>query len=315
MINIYTWLQRFTGISPDILKKFVASFLIISIFWIIKLLIVKLVYHYTTNNRYRYNWKKAVNYLTAFVGFIIIGGIWLEGLDSVATFFGLISAGLAIVLKDIIVNIAGWVFIVLKQPFVVGDRIQISNHSGDVIDIRIFQFTILEIGNWVDADQSTGRIIHIPNGEIFSKSLANYDKGFHYIWNEIPVLITFESDWKKARRILENIAQEKTEKLSDKAMQKIHQASQNFFIYYTKLDPRIYLSVRDYGVLLTLRYLCGARSRRDSEENIWETILTEFSKHQNIDFAYPTQRFYNNTMEGKHTLDQTNGPVVEKDVQ
>ena len=67
---------------------------------------------------------------------------------------------------------------------------------------RIFMFTLMEIGNWVDADQSTGRVIHIPNGKVFKEVLANYSKGFQYIWNEIPVLVTFESNWKKAKEIL-----------------------------------------------------------------------------------------------------------------
>ncbi len=81
-----------------------------------------------------------------------------------------------------------------------GDRIQVGNFAGDVIDLRIFQFTLMEIGNWVDADQSTGRVIHIPNGKVFTEMLANYSKGFHYIWNEIPFLVTFESNWKKQKK-------------------------------------------------------------------------------------------------------------------
>ena len=75
-----------------------------------------------------------------------------------------------------------------------------------LIDLRIFQFTLMEIGNWVDADQSTGRIVHVPNGSVFVTPLANYAKGFQYIWNEIPVLVTFESDWRRAKEILEGIA-------------------------------------------------------------------------------------------------------------
>ncbi|NIP82375.1 MAG: mechanosensitive ion channel, partial [Gemmatimonadetes bacterium] len=92
---------------------------------------------------------------------------------------------------------------------VVGDRIQIGAHAGDVIDQRIFQFIVLEIGNWVDADQSTGRIIHIPNGLVFREPLANYTRGMQYIWNEIRVLVTFESNWKRAKQILDEIVQER----------------------------------------------------------------------------------------------------------
>src|SRR6266446_8071652 len=74
-----------------------------------------------------------------------------------------------------------------RRPFDVGDRVEIAKHKGDVIDVHLFQFTLNEIGGWVDADQSTGRIVHIPNQQVFTEALANYDKGFKYVWNEVPV--------------------------------------------------------------------------------------------------------------------------------
>src|SRR5207247_865051 len=93
-------------------------------------------------------------------------------------------------------------FILWRRPFEVGDRVQIGPHAGDVIDLGLFQFTLNEIGAWVNADQSTGRIIHVPNGKVFTDPVANYNKGFRYIWNEVPVVVTFESDWRKAKQIL-----------------------------------------------------------------------------------------------------------------
>ena len=62
-----------------------------------------------------------------------------------------------------------------------GDRIQIGEHSGDVIDIAIFKFTLMEIGHWVETDQSTGRVLHVPNGQVFQATVANYSQGFKYI--------------------------------------------------------------------------------------------------------------------------------------
>jgi small-conductance mechanosensitive channel len=77
---------------------------------------------------------------------------------SVVTYLGLVSAALVIALQDPITNFVGWVFIISRRPFEIEDRIQIGEDAGDVIDIRFFQFSLNEIGNWVDADQSTGRI-------------------------------------------------------------------------------------------------------------------------------------------------------------
>ena len=148
-------------------------------------------------------------------------------------------------------NLVGWAFILWRRPFEVGDRIQIGDTAGDVIDLRIFQFTLLEIGNWVDADQSTGRVIHVNNGQVFTLSVANFSKGFEYIWNEVPVLVTFESNWEKAKGILGAIAAKHGEDLSTAAEEKLRQAARKFMIFYSKLTPTVYTSVRDCGVLLT----------------------------------------------------------------
>jgi small-conductance mechanosensitive channel len=197
------------------------------------------------------------------------------------------------------VNLAAWVFIIWRRPFEVGDRIAIGGDAGDVIDIRVFQFTLMEIGNWVAADQSTGRIIHVPNGKVFAESLANYSKGFQYIWNEVAVLVTFESNWRKAKEILRGIGAKNAEELSASAEDRVRRAARKFMIFYTKLTPTVYTAVRESGVLLTIRYLCEPRRRRDSEQAIWEDILAEFAKHDDIDFAYPTRRYYDNMLEGK----------------
>lgn len=190
-----------------------------------------------------------------------------------ATFLGLASAGLAIALRDPVINLAGWAFILWRRPFDVGDRIQIGEHAGDVIDVRIFQFTLMEIGNWVAADQSTGRIIHVPNGRIFSEVLANYSKGFQYIWNEIPVLVTFESDWEKAKALLQEIADRHAAHLSQSAEERVRRAASRFMIKYSQLTPTVYTQVEASGVLLTIRYLCEPRWRRSSAHAIWEDVL------------------------------------------
>ncbi len=160
-------------------------------------------------------------------------------------------------------------------------------------------FSLMEIGNWVDADQSTGRVIHLPNGKIFTDVMANYSQGFQHIWNEIPVLVTFESDWRKAKHLLDDIAQKHGASLTDSAARKLREAANKFMIFYTKLTPKVYTTVKDCGVMLTIRYLYEPRKRRGSEQEIWEDILDAFAAHDNIDFAYPTQRFYHNDTEGK----------------
>ena len=140
-----------------------------------------------------YRTRKLLSYTITLVGFVVLSSIWLEG-SGIATYIGFLTAGLAIALSDVLKNLAGWLYIVTRRPFRLGDRIEIAGHRGDVVDIRAFRFTLLEIENRVAAEQSTGRLLHVPNGLAFTETLANYTEGFRFVWHEVPVLITFESN-------------------------------------------------------------------------------------------------------------------------
>jgi len=286
--------------SGDISQtKIVATIIVVSVLWLFRSIVLHLVFRNVKHVRQRYSWRKASGYVLFFLIILIVGRIWFEGFQSLATFIGLVSAAMTIALKDLVVNIAGWVFLVIRRPFEVGDRVEIDGTIGDVIDIRIFQFTVMEVGNWVDAEQSTGRIIHVPNGKVFTSPQANYNKGFRYIWNEVPVLLTFESNWKKAKEILMDISKKYGEEVAKHAQDTLQEATRKYLISYSKLGPTVYTSVRESGVLLTIRHLCDPKNRRGVEHKIWEDVLDVFSKHADIDFAYPTQRFFNNSMESK----------------
>jgi small-conductance mechanosensitive channel len=285
-----TWLQQEAGLSPVWQDRLFATLLIVGGLWLAQRVVLALAYRRAHDPWVRYRWRKTISYLALLVGLVLIGRIWVERVGSMATFLGLFSAGLAIALKDIVANLAGWGFIVWSRPFDIGDRVQIGPHAGDVIDLHLFQFTINEIGNWVDADQSTGRIIHVPNGRVLSDPVANYDKGFRYIWSEIPVTVTFESNWKKAKEILEAIAVRHAEQLTEQIEKELLEASRRYLIAYTKLTPIVYVRVADHGIRLTVRYLIRSRFRRGSENAIWQDVLDAFDAVPDIEFAYPTTR-------------------------
>ena len=298
MIDSFDWFTRFFTYS-SIQVKFIASFIAILSFIILRKLFLKILFKNTSNALVRYRWQKISSYIINVLGLIIVGQIWFKGFESIATYLGLLSAGVAIALKDPLVNLTGWAFILSRAPFVVGDRIQIGAHSGDVIDINFFKFTLMEVGHWGEGEQASGRIIHIPNGKVFIDILANYSKGFKYIWNEVPVLLTFESDWKKAKKMLEKISKKHTANISKVAAKNYKEVSKLYMVYQPDFNPQIYTKVEDSGILLTIRYLCNPRKRRITSQFIWEDILNDFENEMNIDFAYPTTRFFDAKTESK----------------
>lgn len=296
------WLQARLNMSPELQMRLLGTVATVVGLWLVHRLSLGLVYRRVRDPWSRYRWRKSLTYVLFASGIVIVGRMWFVGFKELATFLGILAAGLAIALKEPLSNLAGWAFIIWRRPFEVGDRIQIGAHAGDVIDLGLFQFTLNEIGAWVSADQSSGRIIHIPNGKVFVDPVANYNKGFKYIWNEVPVLVTFESDWRKAKQILSKIAVKHAEHLTAQAEQDLLTASRQYLINYRKLTPIVYTKVVDSGVQLTIRYLIEPRKRRGTEHAIWEEILTEFAKCPDVDLAYHTVRGFQHTTEGKPTL-------------
>jgi small-conductance mechanosensitive channel len=297
MFELTDSLENTFGITPENQTKILYSILILVVLGVVRFAVLKIVWRFTEDPKSRYSWKRSVSFTVGTLTLVLIGSVWIRAIGQFGAFLGLLTAGLAIALKDMLTNIAGWIFILTRKPFTLGDRIQIGDQAGDVIDIRLFQFTLLEIGNWVRADQSTGRIIHIPNGIVFTKPQSNYSTGFKYIWNEMSVLLTFESHWEEAKVLLQRIISHHSESLSADAERKIIEASKKYMIFYQYLTPIVYTSLEPSGVLLTMRYICDPRKRRSTEHDVWEDVLKEFAMHKEIEFAYPTQRFYTRPVE------------------
>ncbi len=292
-------IDQWTGISPEVFTHILYTAAVIIITALFRRIFKQFWVKNIKEAARRYVVAKFINYILGFVALLVIARIWISDDVNLMTYFGILSAGIAIALQDLITNLAGWLFIIIRQPFRVGDRIQVGEHAGDVIDVRLFMFSVLEIGKWVDADQSTGRIIHIPNGKVFKDSLFNYTQGFEYIWNEISVTVTFESDWKRAKAILEKIATALSEPFDDAIAKQIHELTDKYRIHFAYEPPSTWISVVDFGVKIAIRHLCHSRRRRGDTDKIWKAVLESFAKEPAIDFAYPTQRFYDNRLEGK----------------
>jgi small-conductance mechanosensitive channel len=278
------------GLSVETQTNLFLSVLVVLLLFFARRGMLALVVRRVEDSALRYRWAKVSATVAFILAALLLFQIWFTAIRSLGTFLGLVSAGLAIALRDPVADFAGWVFIMWRRPFDLGDRIQIGEFAGDVVDRRIFQFTIMEIGNWVSADQSTGRLIHVPNQMLFTQPLANYVAGFPYLWNELRVLVTFESDWKKAKRLLAELAEDMTVDITREAHAPTERREQRFLIHYRKLTPIVYVSVEDSGVLLTLRYLCRPRERRGTAGHLWERILETFAAAPDVTLAYPTQR-------------------------
>ncbi len=221
-----------------------------------------------------------------FIAVLAVVAIWSPGLGDLWTLLTVVGVGIAIALREVLLSMAGWMRIALLGTWREGDRVEIGGVKGDVIDVRLLRTSLMEIGGWVDADQSTGRIVHIPNSWIFEHAAFNYTHSFRFIWNELRVTVTYRSDWRAARDIMLRHAEESAAIVEQQARAEINALSREFLVHYSIMTPFVYVRMTPNGVELTLRYLCEARKRRGSEHALSVVLLDDFREHGGIEIAY-----------------------------
>ena len=252
-----------------------ASYILIKV---ITNIICKIYISFNNNSRDRYIYKKKINLMSNTIIWIVIFLIWESHLSNLITVISFISAGATIALREIIFNFFSGIYIKIKKPFKLEDRIEIGGDKGDVVNISALSFEILEIGDEINGDQSTGKIIHLPNSFIFTLPLTNYVKAFKYIWTEITVKIPLDADLRESKKVLYKIVNNNqiVKRIPQKMRNQINSASLDYRIYFNKFDPIIYTRVVDMHTELYIRYLVHPKKARNVEDEIWCNILNAY---------------------------------------
>jgi small-conductance mechanosensitive channel len=243
----------------------------------------------------RHQLRKIVTY--GFWTALVIAAVTLFAerlaLADIGTVLGLIAAAVTIALADVVRSLAGWIYISSRRGVEIGSRVELEGITGDVIDIGLLKTTLLEVGEpLVHGLQSTGRIVTVPNslflmGKVLASASVN-----PLVWQEIQVLVTFESDWKRAREIIQAIADDGYQKIVPDLKAGFEKLERRFAFRLGSTAPIVYTEIADSGVLLTLRYLTPVRRRRSSVDQISGQILDSFAAEPQVEFAYPTYRVY-----------------------
>jgi small-conductance mechanosensitive channel len=223
-----------------------------------------------------------VRKLVAFSGYLSIllflALVFEDRLGRLSFALGLIGAGVAVGLQDVLASFAGAFSIGFSKLFAVGDRVQIGDTRGDVIDIGLFRTTLMETGNWVRKDLYNGRIVRIPNSVILRSSVFNYSQGFRFIWDEIKVVLKIESDPVLAREMLLRTAKAAIGDHLVEANESWRQISDNFRTEKPSLEPTVALAVSSGSLEFTLSYVVEYAKRTAIQDQLFTTIVQEVAK-------------------------------------
>ncbi len=274
------YLGKMTGMDSEYIKLTIITILIFLVFGIIKSIIKKIYSNLPVNDKKKFFRNRKIRIILTVISFILVFLLWGEKLSGLITFISLISAGLTIAIREIIFNFFAGMYININRPFEIEDRIEIDDVMGDVISKHALGFEILEIGKRVYGEQSTGRIIHIPNSYIFTKTLKNYTKVFKYIWDEIKVDVSLDADIRKTEEILYEIVfdNETLKEIPRKMEDAVDEAILEYRIYYNNLDPIIYMKIERSHIEMYIRYLVNPKKARDVQNEINMRIMEEYQK-------------------------------------
>ncbi|MDP3090569.1 MAG: mechanosensitive ion channel [Nitrospira sp.] len=222
-----------------------------------------------------YRAKKMVTFLGYFTGLIAISLIFSDSLGRMAVAFGVAGAGIAFALQEVIASLAGWVAISFGNFYNTGDRVQLGGIKGDVIDIGMLRTTMMEIGQWVNADLYNGRIVKIANSFVFKEPVFNYSGDFPFLWDEITVPVKYGSDYRFSREIFQRILVEITGEYSTQAKASWTELIQQYRVDSAEIDPRVFLVANDNWMEFTLRYVVDYKKRRITKDRLFTRILEE----------------------------------------
>jgi small-conductance mechanosensitive channel len=233
--------------------------------------------------------RQVINVVLALAFLVGILSIWFRGGTQLTTFLGLVTAGIAFALQQVITALAGYIVILRGKNFTVGDRIVMGGVRGDVIALGFIQTTIMEMGQppavqstdpamWVKARQYTGRIVTISNAKIFSEPVYNYTRDFPYIWEELSLPISYKDDREKAEQILLEAARKHSIDPKDLDPAAVNEMRRRYAMEVPEMAPKVYLRLTDNWVELTVRFLTSEHGVRDAKDQMSRGIIAALDR-------------------------------------
>jgi small-conductance mechanosensitive channel len=223
----------------------------------------------------RYRVRKFVVF-SGYISILLFLAILFEDrLGRLSLVLGVAGAGVAVALQDVLASIAGAFSIGFSRLYTVGDRVQIGETRGDVIDIGLLRTTVMEIGNWVGRDLYNGRIVRIPNSAVLKGSVFNYSQGFRFIWDEIKVLFTITSDCQLAREMLLRIANEAIGGYLIEARTSWKIISDNYRSANPPMEANVALVVDGGSLEFNVSYVVDYAKRTAMKDQLFTKIVQE----------------------------------------
>jgi len=272
-----SYLSKITTIEELYLYLILSTFIVIVLFLGFRK-VGKIIINKKISGRKEYIISQSYIFVLNVLEVLVLLFIWDDYIKSLMTLISVISAAMTIALREIIMNFFCGLYIKVKKPFKVEDRIQIDDLKGDVMSISALDFEVLEVSTKEENGQSTGVVVTFPNSVVFSKAIKNINKGFKYVWNELTVKVKMDSDLPNNKKELYKIVNglEVVKNIPKKMKEQVDITNATNRVYFNNYDPIIYTKLVDGHIELTIRYLMHPKKSRYVESVIWNKIYNSY---------------------------------------
>ncbi|GAB4376677.1 MAG: mechanosensitive ion channel [Salibacteraceae bacterium] len=230
------------------------------------------------DNSSRYTARKATNFLSYLLIAAMVAIVFSDKLGNIGVALGVAGAGIAFALQEVIMSIAGWINIMFSNMISVGQRVKIGNVKGDIIDIGIFNTTVMEIGDWVKGDLYNGRIVTLANSFVFNETIHNYSAEYPFLWDEVEIPIRHSSDYRLAHDIFQNILEQLTGDYARESRDQWLLMARKFRVEEARVEPMVTLVFDENWTTYTLRYIVDYKQRRSAKDKIFRAALDEIAQ-------------------------------------
>ena len=216
-----------------------------------------------------------LNFIFIILLLIIAVTTYYGNLGELGFIAGLLTVALGWALQKPISGVVGWLILLIKKPFTIGDRVIISDIKGDISDITLTHIFLNELGGTIDGEELSGRTVMLPTSIIFDEEIINYTEKDEFILDEVSTMITYESNLDKAEKII---------------LSSVKKIMLPYKLDYPKKlnkDPHIRLKFKESGIDITVRYKSLARKRNQITTDITREIYNQIKKTNNVSIAYP----------------------------
>jgi small-conductance mechanosensitive channel len=268
MKEIKQWILE----NPTLFNVFKYIILIALIFTLIQLF-RRFLKKNITETSAKYKSQKSVE-IIGYIIIIILSFFYFTGnIKDFTLAIGLFTAGIAFTLQELILSIAGSLFIFIVKVYKPGDRIQINGIKGDVIDVDSMYTTMMEIGQWVNSDNYSGRIVKLSNAFVFKGPVYNYSQDFPFIWDEFNLPIRYGSDVELAKSIFIKIASNTLSEFTSNSKSQWKDVVNKYYVEDAVVEPTLAISLTDNWIQFNIRYIVDYKKRRYTKHILNSKIM------------------------------------------